>query len=427
MHDEPIRPGYKRTEVGIIPEDWEVKRLGEITSSTAGGTPSTKIDAYWGGNIKWMNSGELHYKRIYDVEGRITEAGLKNSSAKLIPPRCVLVGLAGQGKTRGTVAINMVQLCTNQSIAAILPSDSFVPEYLYFNLDSRYEELRNLSTGAGGRGGLNLTILNSLMIPFPSYSEQTAIAEVLSDVDALLDALDRLIAKKRAIKQGAMQALLTGRVRLPGFSGEWQIVQAGEIGEFGSGSGFPTKFQGNSSGDYPFFKVSDMNNEGNTIFMATANNFIDEIIRKQINASLFPANSIVFAKIGAAVFLERKKVLVRPSCIDNNMAAFVLDARLADFRFIHYALLNVRLGDIVSTSALPSLNVRELAAIEFHLPSLPEQTAIAEVLSDMDAEIEALEKRRAKLRDIKQGMMQELLTGRIRLVPPQEQAEEANV
>lgn len=112
---------------------WEVKKIGDITHSTAGGTPSTLVASYWGGNIRWMSSGELHLKRVHEVEGRITENGLKNSSTKIIPPKCVLIGLAGQGKTRGTVAMNMVELCTNQSIAAIFPSASFIPEYLFFN------------------------------------------------------------------------------------------------------------------------------------------------------------------------------------------------------------------------------------------------------------------------------------------------------
>lgn len=194
--------------------EWEMKKLGEITQSTAGGTPSTLIKEYWGGNIKWMNSGELNAKRIYDVEGRITEEGLKNSSTKIIQSRCILVGLAGQGKTRGTIAISMVELCTNQSIAAIFPSHHFIPEYLYFNLDSRYDELRTLSTGEGGRGGLNLSIINSLMIPLPSLPEQQAIANILSDMDAEISALEQKRDKIRALKQGMMQELLTGKTRL---------------------------------------------------------------------------------------------------------------------------------------------------------------------------------------------------------------------
>jgi len=194
--------------------EWEVRTIGRFTDCTSGGTPSTSVAGYWGGTIKWMSSGELNFKIIWDVEGRITEYGLQSSSAKMIPEKCVLVGLAGQGKTRGTVAMNMIPLCTNQSIAAILPSEEFVPEYLYHNLDSRYEELRGLSTGQGGRGGLNLTIIKSIPVPFPTIKEQAAIAAVLSDMDAEIAALEERREKTRALKQGMMQELLTGKTRL---------------------------------------------------------------------------------------------------------------------------------------------------------------------------------------------------------------------
>ena len=191
-----------------------VKRVGEFTDCTAGGTPSTRVPEYWGGTIRWMSSGELNLKTVDEVGGRITELGLKNSSTKMIPPRCVLIGLAGQGKTRGTVAMNTVALCTNQSIAAIFPNELFDPMYLYYSLDSRYDELRELSAGDGGRGGLNLTIIRSLEIPFPELPEQTAIATILSDMDADIATLEAKLAKARAIKHGMMQELLTGRVRL---------------------------------------------------------------------------------------------------------------------------------------------------------------------------------------------------------------------
>src|SRR5574341_41746 len=203
-----VKPGYKQTEVGVIPEDWDVKHIGDFTECTAGGTPSTKVDSYWGGSIRWMSSGELHLKRITEVEGRITEEGLRNSSTKIVPENCVLIGLAGQGKTRGTVAINLIPLCTNQSIAAIFPKKSFISEYLYHNLDSRYKEFREISSGEGGRGGLNLTLIKSMYIPLPpTLQEQQAIATALSDADAFILSLERLITKKRNIKQGAMQEL----------------------------------------------------------------------------------------------------------------------------------------------------------------------------------------------------------------------------
>ena len=133
-------------------DDWEEKRVGEFTTSKAGGTPSTLVSSYWNGPIRWMSSGELNFKQVYDVVGRMTELGLKESSTHMLPPSCVLIGLAGQGKTRGTVAVNHVELCTNQSIAAIFPRRAPRPIYLYYNLDSRYDELRELSAGDGGRG-----------------------------------------------------------------------------------------------------------------------------------------------------------------------------------------------------------------------------------------------------------------------------------
>ena len=194
--------------------EWDVKQIGEFTDCTAGGTPSTLNSAYWGGEIPWMSSGELHLKRVQDVEGRVTDLGLNNSSTKIIPSRCVLIGLAGQGKTRGTVAINLIELCTNQSIAAIFPNKSFNSEYLFHNLDARYDELRELSTGDGGRGGLNLKIIKSIDILFPSLEEQEAIASVLSDLDAELAALESRREKTRNIKQAMMQELLTGKTRL---------------------------------------------------------------------------------------------------------------------------------------------------------------------------------------------------------------------
>lgn len=194
--------------------EWSERQIGDFTNCTAGGTPSTFIDSYWGGKIRWMNSGELHQRFVTEVEGRITKEGLENSSTKMIPPKCVLIGLAGQGKTRGTVAINLLELCINQSIAAIYPSPRHVSEYLYYNLESRYEELRSLSSGEGGRGGLNLTIINSISVPMPEYSEQEAIAAVLRDMDAEIDTLDAQSDKVKLLKQGMMQELLTGRIRL---------------------------------------------------------------------------------------------------------------------------------------------------------------------------------------------------------------------
>lgn len=196
---------------------------------------------------------------------------------------------------------------------------------------------------------------------------------------------------------------------------EWDALPARDIGTFKGGSGFPLTAQGKTSGTYPFFKVSDMNNEGNETFMTVANNYISEDTRKRLGATVFPRDSIVFAKVGAAVFLERKKILGYPSCIDNNMAAFVLDKTRADVRYVHSLLLSKKLGALVATTALPALNSKQLGEMALALPPLPEQRAIAAALSDADALLGGLDRLIAKKRDLKQAAMQQLLTGQTRL------------
>jgi type I restriction enzyme S subunit len=189
--------------------EWEETSVGQISANViAGGTPSTLEKEYWNGSIRWMNSGELNYKKVCEVQGRITEKGLQNSSTKLIPKHCILIGLAGQGKTRGTVAMNMVELCTNQSIAAIFPNEKlFNSNFLYQNLDNRYDELRRISAGGEGRGGLNLQIIKSLKVNLPSPPEQQKIADCLTSIDEAIAAQIQAISTLKTHKKGLMQQL----------------------------------------------------------------------------------------------------------------------------------------------------------------------------------------------------------------------------
>jgi len=189
-------------------DGWSKKEIGKITPVSAGATPSTSSPEYWNGDIPWMNSGELNFKRIYSVSNRITELGLKESSTKIIPQGCVLIGLAGQGKTRGTAAINYIELCTNQSIASIHPNkDEFISEFLFHKMDSMYANLRSLSKGEGGRGGLNLQIIKSLEILFPSLPEQQKIADCLSSIDKLITAQGKKLDTLKTHKKWLMQQL----------------------------------------------------------------------------------------------------------------------------------------------------------------------------------------------------------------------------
>jgi type I restriction enzyme S subunit len=205
---------FKDSPLGEIPKSWKVVNIANIANVTAGGTPSTKEPTYWGGYIPWMNSGEINLRRIKSVEGRITDIGLKNSSTKIIPVNSVLMALAGQGKTRGKVAINEIPLCTNQSLATIYNFKNALHEYVFQNLESRYSEIRKMSTGDGGRGGLNLTIIKSIKLALPPMQEQEKISDLLKSFDDKLMVLEEKKTHYQELKQGLMQKLLTGKIRV---------------------------------------------------------------------------------------------------------------------------------------------------------------------------------------------------------------------
>lgn len=195
----------------------------------------------------------------------------------------------------------------------------------------------------------------------------------------------------------------------------WDVTTLGECGAFTSGTGFPLAYQGKPTGHYPFLKVSDFSHPLNSQRMEASNHWISEDVRKQLGAKVHATEALVFAKIGAAIFLERKRLLTHDSCIDNNMMSFDVDRRVGWPPFFQYRFQTMAFGDIVAASALPTLSAKDLKAIEIPLPPLPEQRLIAGTLGDADAVIGALEALIAKKRDINQGAMRELLTGKRRL------------
>ena len=187
-------------------EDWEQRKLGECSVIITGGTPSTRILEYWSPKeIPWMSSGEINKKRISKTDDKISKLGLEQSSARWVKKNSVLIALAGQGKTRGTVAINEVDLTTNQSIAAIELDRVFNTEFVFQNLDSRYDELRKKSSGDGTRGGLNKKIISDLYIPYTEYKEQDIIGGFLRKLDNLITLhqrkLEHLQLQKKALLQ----------------------------------------------------------------------------------------------------------------------------------------------------------------------------------------------------------------------------------
>ena len=181
------------------PRGIRVKTIGEVADCYAGATPSTKVDAYWdGGTIPWMSSGEIHLRRVFDTEKKITQAGYDNCSTKMVPAHSVAIALAGQGKTRGTVAVIEREMCTNQSVCAIVPNEEVMTDFLYYHLDNRYEELRQLSGVAEGRGGLNLKLIQGIRILVPDMSEQEQFVAIAKQSDKSKFELEQALSELAA-------------------------------------------------------------------------------------------------------------------------------------------------------------------------------------------------------------------------------------
>lgn len=190
------------SELAKVGFEW--KSLGEVaTKIYSGGTPKTDILDYWeNGNIPWMSSGEVNLGTVYQTEKFITELGLQNSSAKIVPRNSVVIALAGQGKTRGKVARIRLDLTTNQSLASIVCDENIInPDYVFHFLNTQYENLRQISSGNGARGGLNLQMISSYKIPIPPLETQSKIVAILDKFDRLTSSITDGLPKEIELRR----------------------------------------------------------------------------------------------------------------------------------------------------------------------------------------------------------------------------------
>ena len=219
-----VKPGYKKTEVGVIPEDWDVKQLREFSVIATGNTPPTRDPASYGDEFLFVSPVDLgERKQVTITEKRLSKKGFAIS--RHFPKDSILFVCIGS--TIGKCGIASIELTSNQQINAIFPSPAFRADYLYYFICSIAPRIKALA-GEQAVPIVNKTHFSETAVALPLLPEQRAIAEVLGDVDALLGSLEKLITKKRDLKQAAMQQLLTGKKRLPGFSGEWEVKKLGD-------------------------------------------------------------------------------------------------------------------------------------------------------------------------------------------------------
>jgi type I restriction enzyme S subunit len=308
-------------------------------------------------------------------------------------------------------------ICINQSVAVIRPNERVEPNFLKLLLESPHYQKRMLEDAGGSTiKHIYITIVNLMPVALPANrAEQRAIAAALSDVDALLGGLDRLITKKRDIKQAAMQQLLTGQTRLPGFSGAWEVKQLGEIATVQRGASprpidSPVWFDQNSS--VGWVRISDVTCSGMYLKETT-----QQLSALGVKHSRPVAAGNLIMSICATV--GRPVITNIDICIHDGFVVF--DDLKAEQLFVYYVLKWIepdwtRHGQ---TGSQMNLNTGLINGTAIKIPPRSEQSAIATVLSDMDAELAALEARRDKTRALKQAMMRELLTGKTRLVSPE--------
>jgi type I restriction enzyme S subunit len=396
----------------LPPSGWKRVHLGEVAAIEVGGTPTTEVQAYWGGSVPWMTSGDVHLRRISDVPGRITNEGLAKSNAKLVGPPTVAVALAGQGKTRGTVAFVACTLASNQSVALIKGAQNTLStSYLFYELDNRYEELRARSSG-GGRGGLSVQILSRLPLNLPPLPEQLRIAAILESVDDTIRSIERLIAKFEQAKQGLLHDLLSGRDHL---QNQWRAYTLGELVDHARpivyGILMPGKGQQNG---VPVIKVKDIRDDEiqQDDLLLTSCKIDEEYRRSRVQP-------------GDLLFTIRGTV-GRMAFVPSNLAGANITqdtARIsitkANRRFVWYSLRMPAVQSFISLhtlgQAVKGINLRDVRKIPIMLPSITDQGKIAESLDAATDQITYESERLRLLRSLRSGLRNDLLTGRVRV------------
>ena len=409
----------QRSELGEFPADWKVVTLGNfepfITSGSRG----------WAAYYADIGSTFL---RITNLSRSSIYPSLKDLRYVAIPPdnsEGVRTALkAGDVLISITADIGIVGLVTeeielpayiNQHIALVrFAAEDVNSRYLAYFLAGTAAQRRFKSmTDAGAKAGMNLAGVREVLAALPpSTNEQAAIANALTDADALIDSLEQLLTKKRQIKQGAMQELLTGQRRLPGFAGLVQTVQLGSVCKMQSGGTPAASQSAYFDGPHPWVAISDITQANK--YLSISERSLSDAGLNACAAQLFPAGTVLYAMYAS---VGECCIATVTGCTSQAILA-MQPAKNLDSEYLYYSLVSskTKAKSAVQQGTQGNLNKGIVQAMEIRLPEIAEQQAIARVLSDMDADITALESRVTKARALKQAMAQALLTGRIRLV-----------
>lgn len=395
-----IETKFKHTDIGSVPKEWEVKTLSEVGSFSKGrGISRAESNS---GKLPAVRYGELytdHNDYIKKFRSYISTDVAKG--AKLIHKGDILFAASGETKEdigKSVAFINDFDAYAGGDIIILSPQGNYDPIYLGFISNSKLVQSQKASRGQGDAVVHIVTSdLGTIQIPLPPLPEQRRIASALMKVDGLIANLDKLIAKKQAIKKGTMQELLTGKKRLPGFKGEWKEVRLGDIFNISAGGDLDKKHFSPSYSSlfqYPIY----------------SNSFQNHGLYGYTSIPKYKSETITVTGRGYLGHAE-----YRDKSYDAIIRIIILTPKMKVNCYLISEIINFSKPFVIESTSIPQLTAPQVAQSVVEIPPLPEQRAIAHVLSVMDSDISLLEQKREKMKAVKQGMMHDLLTGRIRL------------
>ena len=393
--------------------EWKKYTLEEVCERIySGGTPSTKHEEYWNGNVKWLSSGETAQRFVYDTDRKITKKGVENSSTKLATKGCTVIATAGQGYTRGQASFLMIDTYMNQSVIACKANESIIlPLYLYYNLDSRYEEFRLLSDGTSTRGGLSGWILKRMEIKLPPISLQEKIVDILYSIDKKIE-LNNAINNNL---EQQVQAIFKSRfVDFEPFDktmpSDWTIGTIDDLAkEVVCGKTPSTKKTKYYGSDIPFITIPDMHK---TFYTVTTERYLSKLGADSQAKKILPKNSVCVSCIGTAGLVT----LVAEESQTNQQINSIIPKD--GFSSYYIYLLMQTLSDTInklgqSGSTIVNLNKSQFGKIPVIIPTLSAMTKFDETASPIFEKILQNQKENLNLASLRDTLLPKLMSGEI--------------
>jgi len=366
-------------------KEWEIKKIGDVCDVMNGGTPDTKVKQYWNGSNLWItpkDMGRLTSIYVNDTERKITDAGLKNSSAKMLPPNSVILSSRAP---IGHLAINTKLIATNQGCKGLVPKKNLNTLFLYYFLSNSIELLNSLGSGTTFKE-LSGSKLAEVKIPFPPLPEQKRIVEIL---DEAFDAIDKAKANVEKNLQNAKELFESYLQNVFANKGEdWEEKRLCDVCELKSGTTISPSYE-RTSGDVLYAKVGDMNLPENKIEINTSSRFVNS---KEIKLNqIIPQGATIFPKRGGAIATNKKRKIIKPTIVDLNIMA-IIPGKEVDKEFLYHWFQLVDLNELSNGTSIPQINNYSFDEVYIPYPkSITEQKTIVKRMEEISFETKKLE------------------------------------